>query len=261
MADGMNCVTPSIDPSRVNVVQRGLTTEGEEESGEEEDRNIEEDNGEDENIGDYIYSQYYRLENLERRENSFWHDFVHEVNNDGHGSNQALNQAFSNIPVPNEGYDGIEVPIHSHGGIEGSKRGRRNSTQASKQPPKNVTRTTTKSLNPIPMKRSRRQSTGSAKLSSQIDDLVTCCKTALDSEVSTPSSVNTQSFDSNVVAVSNVMKRLVANSGLLKGSDLYCHSFYLLEDVVRREMFLNMEDDDCRMAWLKYMHAMKEKQK
>ena len=102
VADGMNCVTPSMDLSRVNVVQRGLTTEGEEESGEEEDRNIEEDNGEDENIGDYIYSQYRRLENLERRENSFWHDFVHEVNNGSYGSNQAFNQSYGGIQGPNQ---------------------------------------------------------------------------------------------------------------------------------------------------------------
>ena len=240
MADGMNCVTPSIDPSRVNVVQRGLNIEGGGESDEEEERSIE-DNDEEQNIGDYLYSQYSRLENLERSENSFWSDFVHEVNDGGHGSNQAFNQ--------------------SYGGIQGPNQGKRSSIQASTQPQKSVTRTTTKSLNPIPMKRSRRQSTGSAKLSSQIDELVTCCKTALDSEVSTPSSVNTQSSDSNVVAAMNIINRLVVDCGLIKGSDLWCYTFYLLEDAIRREMFLNMEDDDCRMAWLKYMHAMKEKQK
>ena len=78
----MNCVTPSIDPSRVNVVQRGLNIEGGGESDEEEERSIE-DNDEEQNIGDYLYSQYSRLENLERRENSFWSDFVHEVNDGG----------------------------------------------------------------------------------------------------------------------------------------------------------------------------------
>ena len=41
MANGMNCITPSIDPSRVNIVQCGLTIEREEENDEEEDRNVE----------------------------------------------------------------------------------------------------------------------------------------------------------------------------------------------------------------------------
>ena len=87
-----------------------------------------------------------------------------------------------------------------------------------------------------------------------------CCKTTLDSKISTPSSVNTQSFDSNVVTTMNAINRLVAYLGLLKGNGLWCYSFYFIKDVMRREMFLNMEDDDYRMAWLKYMHAMKEKQ-
>ena len=93
----------------------------------------------------------------------------------------------------------------------------------------------------------------------KIDNLVDCCKTALDSDASTPNSLNTQSSTSNTVTIMNITNYMVVDDGLLNGSDLWCYSFYLLENVVRREMSLNMEDDACRMAWFKYMHGMKEK--
>ena len=86
-----------------------------------------------------------------------------------------------------------------------------------------------------------------------------CCKIALDLDASTPTSVNTQSSTSNIVASMNVINHMVVNGVLLKGSDLWCYSHHLLENTIRREMFLNMEDDECRMAWLKYMHKMKDK--
>ncbi|GJZ54991.1 hypothetical protein Tco_0610184 [Tanacetum coccineum] len=45
------------------------------------------------------------------------------------------------------------------------------------------------------------------------------------------------------------------NEGLMTKADkLWCFAMTLFEDVVKRELFLNMSDDDGRMAWLKYKH-------
>ena len=58
MADGLDCVTPSMDPSVMNVRQHRMSIEGEEEISEEKDDSVEEeDNGEEENIREYAYSQ------------------------------------------------------------------------------------------------------------------------------------------------------------------------------------------------------------
>ena len=50
------------------------------------------------------------------------------------------------------------------------------------------------------------------------------------------------------VATMNVINHMVVDGVLLKGNDLWCYSHHLLENVVRKEMFLNMEHDECRIT-------------
>ncbi|KAJ8425189.1 hypothetical protein Cgig2_029415 [Carnegiea gigantea] len=43
---------------------------------------------------------------------------------------------------------------------------------------------------------------------------------------------------------------MLDNNILEKGSDFWCYATHVLEDAVKREIFLNMDDDDSRLKWL-----------
>ena len=108
MANRVDCVTLSMDPLAMNVKQHGISIKGEEEIAKEEDASVEEeDNDGEKNIGDYAYFQYHHLDNME---DSFWHDFLHEVNNGSHSNSQASNQGYSGFQGPNQGHGDTQVP-------------------------------------------------------------------------------------------------------------------------------------------------------
>lgn len=67
------------------------------------------------------------------------------------------------------------------------------------------------------------------------------------------SSVN-QVSNFNVSAAISVVNRMVDKGLMTKGNDLWCFAMSLFEDGVKRELFLNMPDDDGRLVWLKYKY-------
>ncbi|XP_020242772.1 uncharacterized protein LOC109820987 [Asparagus officinalis] len=235
VANGLECVTPGMNPSSVvvNDVQSG-NVERVQAGVEEEETNSEERVlGEYEDSQDHVYSEYSQysshLENLERSEGTFWHEFSNEVLN-------ADNQQ------PNQSQGVTQVPTSDR--------------RTSKEPQK----TATKTVNSVPMKRKRRQSTGSAMMNHHLENMVAFCGRAvqaLESDASAPDSVtNTQTPVNCAVMVMNVLKNM---DGLENGSALWCYAVYLLEDAMRRDFFFAMEDDASRLAWLKFMYDMKDK--
>ena len=63
---------------------------------------------------------------------------------------------------------------------------------------------------------------------------------------------------STIVMSMQIINRMVDNQILEKGSDFWCYATHVLEDAVKREIFLNMDDDDSRLKWLQYLHRMKD---
>ena len=55
-----------------------------------------------------------------------------------------------------------------------------------------------------------------------------------------------------------IINHMVDNNILEKDSDFWCYATYVLKDAVKREIFLNMDDDDSRLKWLQYLHRMKD---
>ncbi|OIV92429.1 hypothetical protein TanjilG_25159 [Lupinus angustifolius] len=69
------------------------------------------------------------------------------------------------------------------------------------------------------------------------------------------------SVNNNVIPVSSsqrVMDVLNNMDGIESGSTLWCETIYLLEDPVRRGMFLAMKNDACRLAWIKFRCNIKD---
>ena len=56
-----------------------------------------------------------------------------------------------------------------------------------------------------------------------------------------------------VAMAMQIINRMVENQILEKGSDFWCYAIHVLEDAVKREIFLNMDDDDSRLKWLQYL--------
>ncbi|XP_019158198.1 PREDICTED: uncharacterized protein LOC109154913, partial [Ipomoea nil] len=109
-------------------------------------------------------------------------------------------------------------------------------------------------VKPTQMKRKRRQSGGAAKLSNQLESLISNSNRALDI-LQSDSTMNTQSSTSfSLAAAISVVNRMVSDGIMEKGGDLWCFSLTLLKDDLNREIFFNIEDDSSRKAWLKYMH-------
>ncbi|GJR11985.1 hypothetical protein Tco_0794637 [Tanacetum coccineum] len=106
---------------------------------------------------------------------------------------------------------------------------------------------------PIQMKRKGRESKGSALLKDLIAQQNATQLRALKILESDASCVN----QVGIASISEVMSVInsMVNEGLMtKGDKLWCFAMTLFEDVVKRELFLNMPDNDGRMAWLKYKH-------
>jgi len=65
------------------------------------------------------------------------------------------------------------------------------------------------------------------------------------------------SSTSTVAMAMQIINRMVKNPILEKDSDFWCYATHVLEDALKREIFLNMDDDDSRLKWLQYLHRMK----
>ncbi|KAL6505877.1 hypothetical protein OROHE_023256 [Orobanche hederae] len=120
----------------------------------------------------------------------------------------------------------------------------------------------------IDMKQKRRHSGGSAILSEKMGIMVNTCTRALElmeSDSTFPNKKCCHNGDSNyaeagtgdtsVALATDIVNRMVAESLLQNASESWCFLMHLLEDGVKRGLFVNMADDVSRMAWLEYMHA------
>jgi len=52
---------------------------------------------------------------------------------------------------------------------------------------------------------------------------------------------------------------MVQHGNLVQGSELWGYVIYLLENLARRELFINLGDDDSRLQWLEYMYSIRDK--
>lgn len=124
---------------------------------------------------------------------------------------------------------------------------------------KNASRRAQKSVlkaNTVQLKRNRRQSGGSAMLGAQIKHMVASCRIMSQGG---PNRMNKQASSMSTIAMAmQIINRMVDNNILEKGSDFWCYATHVLEDAVKREIFLNMDDDDIRLKWLQYFHRMKD---
>ncbi|KAL6527957.1 hypothetical protein OROHE_014907 [Orobanche hederae] len=118
------------------------------------------------------------------------------------------------------------------------------------------------------MKRKRRQSGGSAMLSEKMGVMVNTCTRALELLELDSTSPNKKGChngvsyngeagtgDTSIALAMDIVNRMVAESLLQNASESWCFLIYLLEDGVKRGLFVNMADDVSSMAWLEYMHA------
>ena len=110
--------------------------------------------------------------------------------------------------------------------------------------------------NSVQMKRQRRQSRGSAMVSSQLADLVSMCKNV---SQSAPNSGTTQQSTTNIATSMQIIRSMVEHGNLVQGSGLWGYAIHLLENSVRRELFINLGDDDSRLQWLEYMYSVRDK--
>ena len=98
---------------------------------------------------------------------------------------------------------------------------------------------------------------GSAMLSCSLDTLVSNSNEALQL-LKSESSVSSQpSASYGISGAMSIINRMVNDGALQKGSGLWCFAFGLIADEAKREIFMQMEDDDCRKTQLMYLHATK----
>jgi len=110
--------------------------------------------------------------------------------------------------------------------------------------------------NSVQMKRRGRQSGGSAMMSSQLEEMVSLCRHV---SQSVPSSGSTQQSMTNIATSMEIIRTMVENGNLVQGSELWGYAIHLLEDSVRRELFINLGDDNGRLQWLEYMYNSRDK--
>ena len=55
-----------------------------------------------------------------------------------------------------------------------------------------------------------------------------------------------------------IINRMVENQILEKCIDFWCYAMHVREDAMKREIFLNIDDDDSRLKWLQHLHNMKD---
>jgi len=74
-----------------------------------------------------------------------------------------------------------------------------------------------------------------------------------------PSRMNKEPSSMSTVAMAmQIINRMVENQILEKDSDFWCYATHVLEDAVKRGIFLKMDNDDSRQKWLQYLHRMKD---
>ncbi|KAJ1397184.1 hypothetical protein SESBI_31998 [Sesbania bispinosa] len=111
---------------------------------------------------------------------------------------------------------------------------------------------------PIQGKRKRRQSGRAVNLSRQIDILVSNSSKALEILRSQGNVSKDSGTSFTVKKAVTVINRMVNECVLEEGCELWCYALSFIENEVRREILLSLEDDVARKVWLMYMHA-KEK--
>ncbi|XP_056691632.1 uncharacterized protein [Spinacia oleracea] len=109
--------------------------------------------------------------------------------------------------------------------------------------------------NSVQMKRTRRQSGGSAMLSKGISEMTECIKQM--SQGSTPNASAPSSM-STISAAMQIISRMVDNHCLEKHSELWFYATTVIEDPTKREVFFSMEGDESRAKWLEYLHEKKD---
>ncbi|KAJ8438213.1 LOW QUALITY PROTEIN: hypothetical protein Cgig2_011575 [Carnegiea gigantea] len=116
--------------------------------------------------------------------------------------------------------------------------------ELSRRAPKSVLKT-----NNVQLKCNRSQSGGSTMLGAQIKQMVASCRIM---SQGAPNRMNKQASSMSTIAmltqIINRMRKAVTFEVML----------LVLEDAVKREIFLNMDDDDRRPKWLQYLHRMKD---
>ncbi|KAL6582047.1 hypothetical protein OROMI_006061 [Orobanche minor] len=209
-----NIVAPGMDPSTEDIVNL--------ENGEEDEDSI------------------HNETELETQENSFYSDFLRDINITS------------------------ELPDHTANDTKSHER-----AQSPSQNTKTQHKTTkTAKTKPIDMKRKRRQSGGSAMLSEKMGVMVNTCTRALELMELDSTSPNKKGChngvsyngeastrDTSIALAMDIVNRMVAESLLQNASESWCFLIHLLEDGVKRGLFVNMADDVSSMAWLEYMHA------
>ena len=183
-------------------------------------------------LGDERDVHMYNVE-----DNSYFHSVL--ANEDHFFT--AFVECVSNSPVGNTQANNEDGPFRRVG----------TNMNPSKKLQKSVLKT-----NPVHLKRNRRQSGGSAMLAAQIKQMVDSCRIMSEGG---PSRMNKEPSSTSTVALAmQIINRMVENQILEKGSDFWCYATLVLEDAVKREIFLNMDDDeDSRLKWLHYLHRMK----
>ncbi|KAJ8433056.1 hypothetical protein Cgig2_020623 [Carnegiea gigantea] len=229
-AIGENVYVPTMEPPIINVKEQA---KGHESENHVEDRLQEEDNLHMYNFED---NPYFRSALAD--EDQFFTDFVECVSN-GNDDNTKANSEDGPSQVGNQL---LNTQVASQAGTY---------ENLSRRAQMFMLKT-----NNVPLKRNRRQSGGSAMLGAQIKQMVASCRIMSQGG---PNKMNKQASSMSTIAMSmQIINRMVDNQILEKGSDFWCYATHVLEDAVKREIFLNMDDDDSRLKWLQYLHRMKD---
>ena len=93
-------------------------------------------------------------------------------------------------------------------------------------------------------------------ISSQLADMVSLCRHV---SQSVPSNGSAQQSMTNIATAMQIIRTMVENGNLVRGSELWGYAVHLLEDSVRKEVFINTGDDNGRLQWLEYMYNIGDK--
>ncbi|KAL2933663.1 L10-interacting MYB domain-containing protein, partial [Bienertia sinuspersici] len=94
------------------------------------------------------------------------------------------------------------------------------------------------------IKRTKRQSAGSAMMGKSISEMAECIKSM------------SQSSSTNVSTISRalqIISHMVDNFLLEKQGEMWCFANTVIEDATKREIFIKMDDDENRLAWLQFL--------
>ena len=91
---------------------------------------------------------------------------------------------------------------------------------------------------------------------SQLADMVSMCRNVSKSVLNRDP---TQQSMTNIATSMQIIRTMVEKGNLVRGSELWGYAIYLLEDSVRRELFINLGNDSDRLQWLEYMYTIRDK--